>query len=124
MLELFYRGGPLFMSVITLFGFIGFLYLARMTRQVVDGNPISSPNRRNMFIAGAAALVSGFLFQVVGLVRAFDAIAEAGDVSPSVVSEAMTGSMIAPFYGLLVFLFLLAGYLILHFVQSPGEGEA
>ncbi len=50
---------------------------------------------------GAAAVVGGFILQIINQIDAFDAIARAGDISPALVAEGIKMSLSYPVLGLL-----------------------
>ncbi len=61
-----------------------------------------------LFIAMAPSL--GFIGTVVGMVQAFDAIEQAGDISPTVVASGMKVALITTIFGLIVALVLQVFY--------------
>lgn len=61
-----------------------------------------------LFIAMAPSL--GFLGTVVGMVQAFDAIQEAGDISPTVVAGGMKVALLTTIFGIIVALVLQVFY--------------
>ncbi|MDZ7773124.1 MAG: MotA/TolQ/ExbB proton channel family protein [Balneolaceae bacterium] len=120
MIELFQMGGY-FMYLVTLFGIISLLFLVQSVRPLFRGERASPRLLRNMMIAGGTAFASGLLAQVAGLYQAMSAIEAAGDISPALLAGGFKVSMIAPIYGLLIFLGTLAGYLLIQFFQPSGE---
>ncbi len=70
-----------------------------------------------LFIAMAPSL--GFLGTVVGMVQAFDAIEQAGDISPTVVAGGMKVALITTIGGLIVALILQVFY---NYLLSKYEG--
>lgn len=70
-----------------------------------------------LFIAMAPSL--GFLGTVVGMVQAFDDIAKAGDISPTVVASGMKIALITTIGGLVVALILQVFY---NYLLSKFEG--
>lgn len=70
-----------------------------------------------LFIAMAPSL--GFLGTVVGMVQAFDAIEQAGDISPTVVAGGMKVALITTIGGLVVALILQVFY---NYILSLVEG--
>ncbi|HRY97781.1 MAG TPA: MotA/TolQ/ExbB proton channel family protein [Bacteroidales bacterium] len=62
----------------------------------------------NLFIALAPML--GFLGTVVGMIQAFDAIAEAGDISPTVVASGIKVALLTTVFGLIVAIILQIFY--------------
>jgi biopolymer transport protein ExbB len=61
-----------------------------------------------LFIALAPSL--GFLGTVVGMVQAFDDIAKAGDISPTIVAEGMMVALLTTIFGLIVAMILQVFY--------------
>lgn len=122
MFELFQMGGY-FMYLVTLFGIIALLFIVQSVRRVLHGERVSARRLRNMMIAGGTAFASGLLAQVVGLYQAMSVIEVAGEVSPVILAGGFKVSMIAPIYGLLIFLLTLAAYLLVQFFQ-PARQEA
>ena len=61
-----------------------------------------------LFIALAPSL--GFLGTVVGMIQAFDAIAVAGDISPTIVAEGMMVALLTTVFGLIVAMILQVFY--------------
>ncbi len=51
---------------------------------------------------GLLAFLSGFLGQILGLVRTFDAISQAGDVSPSIVANGVKETLVSTLIGVLI----------------------
>jgi hypothetical protein len=49
---------------------------------------------------GSIAALSGILWQMMGMMHAFTAIQEAGDISPAMILGGLKVSMYAPMYGL------------------------
>lgn len=109
MIELFHRGEPLFMSVLTLLLFalvamsmvIG-IFISR--GKAADFNQI--PQYLSYFKSiGLFALVFGLFTQLLGLYGAFTAIKEWGSISSTVLFMGLRTSSIPSLYGLLIFLF-------------------
>lgn len=90
---LFVEGGVEFMIAITL-ALIGVLFSAW-----------KAPNWIREF--GLMGLVLGFLTLFIGLFQASCAIWAAGDISPTVFAGGMKVALIAPIYGLIVYLLSL-----------------
>ena len=61
-----------------------------------------------LFIAIAPSL--GFLGTVIGMIMAFDDIAKAGDISPSIVAEGMMVALLTTVFGLIVAMILQVFY--------------
>ncbi|MDR8392446.1 MotA/TolQ/ExbB proton channel family protein [Aliifodinibius sp. S!AR15-10] len=122
MIDLFYRGGPLFMSLVSLAGLLAFGLIVYVLINVVKGKTVSKSTFKKIPIAGSLAFVIGILGQAIGLYDAMGAIQAAGDVSPALVAGGFQVSMIAPLYGLVIFAFTLIFYLVISLAYSPGDG--
>lgn len=62
---------------------------------------------------GLFAMITGILGQLIGLYSAFNAIEEAGDVSPAMIFGGLKVSMITTLYGVLIYLFSILIWLVL-----------
>lgn len=110
MKDLFYMGGPLFMSILTLLligNIVWIIYhlLASMK---------SSANKEKVLellayskSIGMFALVTGILGQLIGLYMAFTAIEAASDISPAIIFGGIKVSMITTLYGMFIYLISL-----------------
>lgn len=75
---------------------------------VMNGNLTSGSSWITLFIALGPML--GFFGTVIGMIQAFDAIAAAGDISPTVVAGGMKVALITTVFGLLVAMILQIAY--------------
>ncbi|QNR24611.1 MotA/TolQ/ExbB proton channel family protein [Croceimicrobium hydrocarbonivorans] len=96
MLEFFYMGGPLFMSLISLAQIAMFIamilhFQGKDTRHLVRE-------------AGLLALALGILGQLIGLYEAFKGIEQMGGVSSAMLAGGLKVSMITTLYGLVGFI--------------------
>lgn len=102
MIDLFYEGGILFMSLVTL-GFLPALVMAVRTGLLIHQG---AENERVLRSAeyvkslGLFALVLGVLGQIIGLYGAFEAIADAGEVSQALLAGGLRVSSITTIYGM------------------------
>lgn len=106
-LDLFYMGSPLFMSIITIWG-VGMLVFS--TKKVVHlfvHKTITKSGLGLILLFGSLAVVTGLLGQAIGLMMAFNAIQVVGDVSPALLAGGLRVSLIAPVYGLIIFVISL-----------------
>lgn len=60
-----------------------------------------------ILLFGSLAAVIGFLGQGIGLFQAMEAIHMAGDISPALMAGGFKVSLIAPIYGILIFILSL-----------------
>lgn len=105
--ELFYMGGPLFMFIITIWG-IGMLVFSIL--KIINffvQQKFTKSGIGLILLFGSLSMVTGFLAQAIGLFEAFNAIEQAGDISPSLMAGGFRVSMIAPLYGTFIFIFSL-----------------
>ena len=70
---------------------------------------------RPILILGSLSLVMGILSQVLGIYEVLGAIAEAGDISPSMVMEGLRVSFITPICGMIVMVISYLSWLILRY---------
>ena len=87
--NLFLEGGPLFMAILTLLLALLFLAAWKAPAWVRD--------------IGNIALVLGFLFTSFGAYQACDDIQKAGDISTPVLCGGIKCMLIAPCYGLIIY---------------------
>jgi len=118
MKDLFFMGGPGFMSVLTL---LLIFMVAWMVYHFIAFFNSQQPNLekglRKMRYGksiGLFAMIIGILGQLIGMYYAFSAIEQASDISPALVYGGLKVSMIAPLYGM--FIYLLS--ILLWFVSS------
>lgn len=107
MLDLFYEGGYQFMSVLTL------IFIAVMVVSIFNGIPLfrdeikskDDAARKIGYIkqVGLFAFIVGILGQMIGLMGAFEAIQEAGDINPGLVAGGLKVSSITTLYGLFIY---------------------
>ncbi len=122
MLNLFKMGGPLFMGILTGLLFIilviAVFYLVIIVRK--DYKNLEETRKRLRYIKsiGLFALVTGILGQMIGLFSAFTAIEQAMDVSPAIMAGGLKVSMIAPMYGMVIFLVSYLLWIFIDFVAS------
>jgi biopolymer transport protein ExbB/TolQ len=57
-----------------------------------------------LFVGSLSPLI-GIIFQMIGMMAAFEAIEKAADISPSIILGGLKISMFAPMYGLIVLFF-------------------
>ena len=101
MFELFYMGGPLFMSLLTLC-LAGLLVCAWKFPEWVKE-------------VGILALALGILGQVIGLYSAFEGIEQAGGVSQEMLAGGLKVSSITTAYGLIIYILSI----VLRMVNKP-----
>ena len=117
MKDLFYMGGPLFMSILTL---VLIANVAWTLFHLLAGLGKSKNQEKTLELLaygksiGTFALVTGILGQLIGLYSAFTAIEASNSISRAMIFGGLKVSMITTLYG--VFIFLVS--LILWFLAS------
>ena len=118
MKNLFFTGGPLFMGILTIVLIVMVVWVVVHTLQFKQSNAkdASLTIRKIGYTRsiGLFAMIFGIFGQMLGLYQALSVIEQAGDISPALVFGGIKVSMIAPLYGVLIFLISL----ILWFVAT------
>jgi len=117
MIDYFYMGGPLFMSLISIAGLASVALAVLAIFKYFRGQPISQKLLKFVLIAGSMAFMLGILGQVLGLYQAMSAIQQAGAVSPALLAGGFQVSLVPPMYGLILFILSLVSYLGLIFLS-------
>lgn len=122
MKDLFYMGGPLFMSLLTLIFVVtlawGSYHFIRGKNS--SGNSLSHYIKRLAIVKslGLFAMITGILGQLLGLYAAFAAIEEAGDISKALFFGGLKVSMISIIYGVIIFLLSYLIWFILDYLLN------
>lgn len=117
MIDLFYRGGPLFMSLVTLAGLTSVVLMVNLSVRLARKESVPLSKMKIIPVAGSTAFMLGLLAQVIGIYQMISAIQEAGDVSPALIMGGFQVTLIAPAYGLVLFIVSLIGYLALNMIH-------
>ena len=119
---MFYMGGTLFMSILTIVLSLMIMYTIlqayRLIRAERDDLPRIKSGMVHIKSIGFFALVSGIFGQLIGVYEAFQAIEKAGDISPAMIFGGIKVSMIAPLYGLFIYLLGLLMYIIMDLITN------
>ncbi|MCD6543637.1 MAG: MotA/TolQ/ExbB proton channel family protein [Flavobacteriaceae bacterium] len=119
MFNLFYEGGILFMSILTL------LLLVVLSISVYYGTLIykteSEPELRNLYrhrityikSIGLLSLVVGIFGQLIGMYQGFSMIQLSGEISQSLLITGIRISMITTLYGMVIFIISYLIWLVL-----------
>lgn len=111
MKNLFYEGGPQFMSILTVILIIMvawcvYHFLPVLLKQEKD--LVKSKSRlKHIKTIGTFALITGILGQLMGLIGAFDAIELAGGVAQGLLAGGLKVSTIPTIYGILIYMISL-----------------
>lgn len=119
MINLYYRGGPLFMTLIILAGLFMAGIAVYFVIKMINGDQLPKSRLKAIPIAGSLAFMLGILAQAIGLYQAMSAIQAAGDVSPALLAGGFQVSMIAPIFGIFIFIISLIVYLCISFWYKP-----
>ena len=118
MSDLFYAGG-IFMWPLAFLGLVALVIALKKTVDVFGDDDEAAPRHRPMINAvlqiGIFSFFFGILSQAIGLIEALQAIEMMGDVSPAMLAGGLRVSMIAPVFGLMIFLVCLAAWSVLKY---------
>lgn len=107
-IDLFYRGEPLYMSILTLLFFIIIIMALTMGIPILRSKVenIEHTRRHISYIksVGLFTLIFGVFVQLLGLYGAFIAIRMWGSITPEVLATGLWTSSIPNFYGIFIFL--------------------
>jgi hypothetical protein len=105
MIDLFYKGGPLFMGILTIIFLIMLsLSAALFFRGASVGGKVDLISSDLIKQIGLFALIFGIFGQLLGLYQAFNAIQQMGTVSPALLAGGLQVSMITTIYGVIIFM--------------------
>jgi len=118
MKDLFYMGGPLFMSILSILLIVVVVWIIYHTIIHFSSTaPDKNITLRKLGYGksiGLFALITGILGQLIGLFMAFSTIEKVGDISPAIMMGGIKVSMITTLYGISIYLVSL----LLWFVTS------
>lgn len=115
MMTAYKMGGP-YMNLISILGLLALGIAIWKVVEIVAKKNVNSRLLDLIRMSGSLALAFGFLSQVVGIVKALEAIKAAADVSPEIVMNGAIVSFFAPIWGLIVFIFSMLFYYVLKVV--------
>lgn len=125
MKDLFYMGGPLFMSILTILLIVMvFWILYHFVRYYSSSETDCLETLRKLKYGrsiGLFALVTGILGQLVGFYAAFATIETASDISPTIMAAGLKISMITTLYGIVIFLLSLLLWFITSVIVENGK---
>ncbi|NQU52224.1 MAG: MotA/TolQ/ExbB proton channel family protein [Bacteroidetes bacterium] len=104
LVESFKMGGIQFMTFISILGIGMLFYSVKSVINVFVKKDFNGSGVNYIVMFGSLAFIVGVLAQAIGLFGAFEAIQEAGDISPGLMAAGFRVSMIAPLYGVLIFI--------------------
>ena len=125
MSELFYKGGPLLMSILTLLLVMMVVWTAY---HLITGLNNSGKKRETVLrklsygkSIGLFALIFGIFYQLKGIYHAFTVLQEAGDISPSLVYAGIKISLIGTLYGIGIYLLSVILWLVASMMMEKKE---
>lgn len=113
LMQLYYEGGSLIMFVITMAALLMLIFSGLKVFRMSLKKQFDQLHLNYILIFGSLALVIGILGQGIGLIQAMDIIEKAGDISPALLAGGFKVSLIAPLYGLIIFLISLIIWVVL-----------
>lgn len=111
-----YRLGGSFMHLITILGLLALGITLWKVVEIVGKRNVNTRLLNLVKMSGLLAVALGFLSQIVGIVRALEAIKVAADISPEIVMNGAIVSFYAPIWGFIVFIFSMMFYYVLQVV--------
>jgi len=120
-LYLFYQGGILFMTLITLAALAALALTIKVLVDSLNGKRSTRFSPNSILIAGSLAFMLGILAQTIDIYHALIAIQRAGHISTILIFGGLKVSMIAPTYGLIIFVISLIIRLVLPFFLSTSN---
>lgn len=111
-----YRLGGSFMHLITILGLLALGITLWKVVEIVGKRNVNTRLLNLVKMSGLLAVALGFLSQIVGIVRALEAIKVAADISPEIVMNGAIVSFYAPIWGFIVFIFSMVFYYVLKVV--------
>lgn len=109
MLELFFLGSKLLMGILTVVATVMIIQSVLSIRTIM-ANQVNEKTPQKIRLVreiGLFAFMVGILASAIDLIGAFSAIEMAGDVSPSLLAAGLKFTLIAPVYGLMIYVLSL-----------------
>ncbi|NOR73700.1 MAG: hypothetical protein GQ525_00925 [Draconibacterium sp.] len=119
--EAFRMGGIQFMTLISILGIGMIFYSVKSIIRVFVKKDYSGKGNSFIIMFGSLAFIFGILGQAIGMFSAFTAIQQAGDISPGLIAGGIRVSMIAPLYGMIVFIISIPVWFVLREKMKSGK---
>jgi len=116
MFKFIIEGGMFGMMVITICALLTLILTVVKAYDVFAKGNIDKKGLSGILFFGSMAPLTGIIWQMIGLMQAFEAVEIAGDVSPALMMGGLKVSMIAPLYGLFVLFFSALCWFILKWI--------
>lgn len=104
LIETYKAGGPFSMFIITLLGLSMLFFVVKSGIKIFVKKNYSGKGINYILMFGSLSFILGLLAQAIGMFQAFEAIQQAGDISPAMIAGGLRVSMIAPLYGAFYFI--------------------
>lgn len=102
-----FEGGISFMSIIYAMWIIVIFFIIKfLINYFSDKKDLHKLTKQNSIIlfVGSFAFLIGLFAQMIGVYNALASVYEAGDISPALIAGGLKVTLIAPMYGLVLFL--------------------
>lgn len=107
LIQYFIEGRPAYMAIITVCGLLMLYFSFRKVYRMVCKKEFDVLQLNYILLFGSLAFIMGILAQAIGISVALRTIAKADDISMSLLAKGLKLSLIAPVYGLIIFLLSL-----------------
>lgn len=114
----FSEGGPIMMSLITICLIISIVFLIKGFSSLKSNFIQSKKMVKLAADSSLLGLVLGFLASILGLITAFDSVQAMGNADPAVFAGGLKVSLLTASYGLLTFIIVRIGILVLKGLQK------
>jgi len=122
MKDLFYMGGTLFMSILTILFVLMLAYSVFSLISILNSKngEVLKIRSRLVYIKsiGLFSIITGIFGQLIGLYMAFSAIEKAADISPAMIFGGLKVSMMTTLYGFIIYLISILIWLVLDMLAS------
>lgn len=119
--EAFRIGGIQFMIFISIMGIGMIFYSVKNLIEILVKKNYQGKGVNYIIMFGSLAFIIGILAQAIGMFGAFEAIQMAGDISPGLIAGGLRVSMIAPLYGLILFIVSIPVWVIVREKVKKGN---
>ena len=114
-LNIFMDGGPLMMSLILISLLLTLVFLVM---GFINLKKNSVKSKKMLSMVGYSGLLGFVLGSLLGLISAFDAIEQVGDISPSILAGGLKIALLTTTFGCFVFIISRIGMLLLRGFQK------
>lgn len=125
MKDLFFMGGLLSMSILTLLLIILCAWIIYHLFVYFKVKQLNKDKYLRLIKYGKSiglfALITGIFAQLIGFYQAFSAIEKASDISPTMVYEGIKISMISTLFGILIYLFSIMLWFVASYIIERNE---